>query len=240
MSSKFAGVALLMGLLGLSVDVAAQAPQPVQATAPTDAERAERAEKAQALRAAATARPLPTRPDPATLTPEDRERLLKERRERAEALRGPAGERIRAAGAREAARLQRPGALRRPAAGLPLTRDRMELRIRGLQNGHNRRLAELQRIRQLAVEAGDNDAVARVDALLAKENAAFETLQTSMKQRLELLPEGAARPTLRPGATRGVGQRPAPPRPAPPRPAPPRPAPPRPAPPRPAPEGGTP
>lgn len=233
MSSKFLGIAVLVALCGAASAATAQAPEAQRPAPPRPAAvDAERAAKAQEMRerraAAAAARGAEPRPTAADLSPEDRDRLLRERRARGAALKGDRAERIRAVGARETALAGR--AVRPPSP--ELVRSRMTLRLRGLENGHNRRLAQLQRIRHLAAQASDDATVTRVDELLANETRMYDSQVAGLKQRMEHMGD---RPAMRPGMRPGMrlegrpgAERPVPPRAVPARPAPPRPVAPRP------------
>ncbi|GMV43498.1 MAG: hypothetical protein AMXMBFR64_52140 [Myxococcales bacterium] len=218
MSSKFLGVALLVALCGAPLGASAQAPEPARPA--TDAERTARMQEERERRAAAAAeRGIKPSPTPADLSPEARERLLRERRARAANLTGERAERLRAIGARETALA---GRNLRPVSP-ELEQSRMELRLASLQNAHNRRVAQLRRIRALAEQAKDAAAVARADSLLTKEQTLYDTQVTAVKDRKD----GAAlRPPVRPGLRvegRPVAERPLPARPVPARPTPQRP-----------------
>jgi hypothetical protein len=58
---------------------------------------------------------------------------------------------------------------------------------------HARRIARLERIRELAAAAKDSEAVAHADALLTKEHARHERALTGFEHELAASPAGSAR-----------------------------------------------
>ena len=183
MASPFRMTLIVLLAVGLSSVATAQQPDP--SVDPARAERAERAERARAeaaQRAAAAAGRAPAQ----ALTPE-RARALRERRAKManEGLRGPAAQGVRVLGNRPVpnARAIRPTARRGAVAGVsPL--DRLKQSIRTVENHHNRRIAQLTRIRELANEAKDTESVARVDSLIEKENRLHKANLTRINARI--------------------------------------------------------
>jgi hypothetical protein len=223
------GAVLALALLG-SAPAMAETPEGERPAA-VDQQRAERAKALAERRAAAEAERGAGAAARPTLSPEERERLVRERRARAEraGLGGTRAVRPLAGVTGERGRV--------PAVSPNALKLRLEQRQRGLENGHNRRLAQFRRIRELAEQSGDTGAVERVDALIAKENEMHAALASQLQSRTQSLRTAPARPTVgaprtvrpvpagvRPGAARPTVARPVAARPVAPRPAAERPA----------------
>ena len=168
----------LLGVLVLTVGLV---PAAAQAQASPDAGRTaptltpERAARLRALRER-RARLRQQRPQQA-----DSERI--ERAERARRAR----QRVGRDDATRAARLRTMRSRTRPTARVAhlTVSERIANRLDAIRNNHNRRIARLQRIIEVAREQGDEATVAQAQKLIERENAAFEEIAGPMQQRLE-------------------------------------------------------
>jgi hypothetical protein len=123
------------------------------------------------------------------MTPEERERRVREARAKREA----AGPQDPAVAADREARLAR---------AAEMAKSRMQGRIRHLQDQHNARLARLQRIEALARAAGDQASVERVRKLIERENSVFLSKQQRLQARAADQGRGQAGASAAPDARR--------------------------------------
>lgn len=68
---------------------------------------------------------------------------------------------------------------------------RLRLQTTRIHNEHNLTLARLNRIKTLASQAGDQETVSKVDALIARENAAFAKSKVQLDNRVRQLEQRA-------------------------------------------------
>ncbi|NUN16570.1 MAG: hypothetical protein HUU55_23330 [Myxococcales bacterium] len=83
---------------------------------------------------------------------------------------------------------------------------RLKLQTTRIHNDHNLRLARLNRIKTLATQAGDIETAQKVDALIARENAAFAKSKLQLENRARQLEQRAAQ-RRQPGNAPGTQQR---------------------------------